>query len=478
MRVKVQLKPPQEKALQFLLPRKAGIASYMTGSGKSVIAILACFYLLSRDKVDKAILVATKSSAIEIENEFETRTDISPYLIKSYHDFEDFFNSASKVGILNYNFSESVPIGRVIPIIRSTRIVVCFDEVHSLKTPTSERTKYYQQWRPYIDHCYGFTATVIGKNIFDLYHVIDFISPGYFGTAAHYRFEFVETRKKEIKTRGGRSKVVEEIVKLKNLDILNKRLNKIMVSHHPPMDINFDRRHTTLHSNQDYMVAARGFFVDDLNTSGTIVFSDSRVPGNPKQHSSRLIDLQYVVNRDKAKRQLLEEVLIENFDCGVLVFCAYYDTVDVVKSVIGRTPLKWRIISGEQSSEERKKAKEWFIGSPRGKVMIITAAGGQSFNLQATNKLICYDTPFGVGPFIQLMGRVVREYSDFKQFDIIFICARDTIDDYKFALLESNKELLRTVLETCNFPGNVDRQFNIDVIKMLRKHLLWKPEDR
>ena len=95
-------------------------------------------------------------------------------------------------------------------------------------------------------------------------------------------------------------------------------------------------------------------------------------------------------------------------------------------------------------------------------------------NLQATPNIILFDVPFGVGNFKQIIGRVCREFSDFKEFKIYFIVARGTVDEYKAALIESNKAFFTKVFDELNLPGDVNISISSYVIDELKKQLLWR----
>ena len=104
MRLKITLSDAQEQGVSFLLDRQAGALFYATGSGKSVIQIKTAFESLSRGIVDKFIIVATVSSALEIKNDFKKHTDVTPFVIDNITQLQQFTEDSSlKIAIVRYN---------------------------------------------------------------------------------------------------------------------------------------------------------------------------------------------------------------------------------------------------------------------------------------------------------------------------------------------------------------------------------------
>lgn len=490
MRLKITLSDAQEQGVSFLLDRQAGALFYATGSGKSVIQIKTAFESLSRGIVDKFIIVATVSSALEIKNDFKKHTDVTPFVIDNITQLQQFTEDSSlKIAIVRYNkLMRMVSLaGKLLAGLSDTgndllqrlftgyKIGCTFDEVQVLKNPKSNVTVFYRMLRRYMTVCYGLTATAIMSNIYDLYHILNFIKPGCLGTISKFNELYVDRNLRTLPN--GRR--VWEIQNLKNLELLEIETNKIALKYYPERDVEFIKIETSLDNRDEYLKAAKGI-LEEINLEKQAARKAYMQGGDSKfvvkAHSARLVDLQYVVNRGQGKKQAFINYLKDHVSEGLLVFCAFHDTVDIVSGILDTCKgVEYLKITGAEDTNKRKTAKDWFCKSPENKVLIISKAGGQSLNLQATSNILFFDIPFGAGSATQVFGRVVREYSEFKSFKIAFLVVKGTVDEYKYDLLSSNKEMFMKVFRNEVIPKSSKLvTFNRTIINNLKRDLLWK----
>ena len=169
-----------------------------------------------------------------------------------------------------------------------------------------------------------------------------------------------------------------------------------------------DQADAELGNKEEYLKAAKGI-LEEIEKEKKAAHEAYKHGGDSKftvkAHSARLVDLQYVVNRDEGKKQAFVNYLKDYVEHGVLVFCAFHDTVDIVSDILSECRgVDFLKITGLENDMKRKEAKEWFCGNPKNKVLIISKAGGQSLNLQATSNILFFDIPFGAGSATQAFG--------------------------------------------------------------------------
>lgn len=193
-----------------------------------------------------------------------------------------------------------------------------------------------------------------------------------------------------------------------------------------------------------------------------------------KTWSARLVDLQKIVNASEEKQELLLRSLVNTIRDGVIIYCSYHHTVEIVEKLLNKHKIQYKVISGKIGAKKRKEFKEWFIDDTKNKVMIITAAGSQSLNLQATNNFIFYDIPFSIGAYAQAMGRIVRIFSEHTEFNIYYIVVKESIDQYKYDYVSANRDLLSKIYNNEGVHKGALPSFNTEILKKLRKKLLWK----
>lgn len=481
----------QEKGVAFLAERSGGCLLYATGTGKTVIQIMTAMRAIESGKVNKFVIIATVSSFIEIKNDFKKFTDITPFLIESLDDLKSFVTNDSPIavavytrlmGMVSINKKPSAGLsleGRdaLESLFKKNKVGFSFDEVHTLKNPQAQVTQFYKMLRPYMTLCYGVTATAIMSQLLDMYHTLSFCAPGCLGSKSRFSNKYIVWRERQFQN----GRTVREPAKYINLDELSAEVDKVALRYFPERDIDFRVIKTPMSSDtrQLYYDAAEGVLeeIDKDKQAAYEAYCNGGEEGLAvKSYSARMVDLQKVVNDDPNKKAAYLQYLKEHLEQGVLTYCAFHETVGTVESVLSDCKgIEVRKITGKIDEEERKENKEWFCSNPKNKVLIITRAGGQSLNLQATPNMVFYDIPFGAGQATQIFGRVVREYSTFKKFCIAFLAVEDTIDQYKYDMLAANKELFMKVLNNSVMPkSNVLQTYNKAIIDRLRRSLLWR----
>ncbi len=537
VKLSVKLLQHQKDAISFALNKKKTILACATGTGKSMICIVASFLIISKLGYEKSLIIGTKSSCPEIINDFKEKAGFEPYQINCSKDLEEFFltkNKLNAVGILQYEVLENADYVLLSKNLNKTKCGVFVDEAHLIKNPSAQITKVFDTIiKPYTSFKCLLTATPFTTDIDDLYYLLDFLDFKKFGNINNFKFMFKDEsdiffkREHFITGPNGNScyrlvsqpikrlapngyivydmslkhcssgrirrsfsfsteglifnkpryycfdkdgaitkstyvKSVPQLKNLKNLGLLRSALKDIMFTFYPKQDISYILEEVEMANWDDYHQLAVGLDKEDKSKT--------------KMHAARLPGLQKIVDQCPEKKNKLLELVDKYKSGGCIVYVNYIDIVDQIKELFDENDIDYQFIIGDVSRNERKKVKKWFTEDSSNKVLIISSAGGQSLNLQATNTLIFYDTPFGFGAFSQTRGRVVRMFSDHKNFNIIFLCVKDSIDIYKYYLISSYQNVVTTVLtsDVDSVPSTEFDSFESRLIKPLRDSLLWK----
>ena len=218
-----------------------------------------------------------------------------------------------------------------------------------------------------------------------------------------------------------------------------------------------------------------------------------------KQHSARLAEMQRYVDMSEEKRGLLLD-LLKNGKCpddenesilhrGVLVYVSFLDVIDAISKDLEREGINYYVITGKTETSKRGDIAKKFKENPENTVVVISPASSESLNLNGTNILIMYSVGgSGVsspGKYGQLLGRICRGFSQRfnaekgSKFYIIKCIVEDTCDEYMGILLSSRKELEEDILHADTIPlkENIG-SFNNQVLKEIRKKMLWKEKER
>lgn len=192
-------------------------------------------------------------------------------------------------------------------------------------------------------------------------------------------------------------------------------------------------------------------------------------------HQARLVEMQKHVDLSEEKIALLDEVVNSVISEGVIIYIKLIDIVKHIKQHLEAKGINVLTITGETSQNARKEVSDNFMADPHNKVVIISLAGGESIDLNATPHIILYDTPDGGKNFQQIIGRVCRGFGDFTKFYIHEIIVEETVDEYKQALLSSKREVEQTILNSDTIPLKHDvGSFDARVLKKVRDRMLWK----
>lgn len=210
-----------------------------------------------------------------------------------------------------------------------------------------------------------------------------------------------------------------------------------------------------------------------------------------RQHSARLADMQRYVDMSKEKRDLLLDIVLNGrssdsdeslLDKGVIIYIEFLDVIAQVAEDFKKKGIEVYVIQGSTKEDDRGAIAKEFKTNPNSKVVLISNAAGESLNLNGTNELVLYDLPKGSGKYNQILGRIARSFGRFeaegRNFYIHYVIVDDTLDVYKPILLSSKKQLEEDILhaDTINLKGV--GSFDGELLKQIRKELLWKTKKR
>lgn len=211
-----------------------------------------------------------------------------------------------------------------------------------------------------------------------------------------------------------------------------------------------------------------------------------------KAFSARMVEMQRYVDLSEEKRSLLLDLVINGkssdtdetlLEKGVVIYEKYLDVIEVLANDFRSHGIETYIIQGSTKEKDRGEISREFRRNPNSKVILISDAAGESLSINGTNELILYSLPGGAsGRFNQLIGRIARCFSKFEEagrsFYIHYIIVKDTLDVYKPILLSSKKELDEAILKADTIPLKGQKSFDGELLKRLRRDLLWKEKEK
>lgn len=478
---KIVLAKHQIDAVNFILSRDRCLINYETGSGKTLISLEACFRLLNEKKLEKVLIVCTKSSILSFETDIEhtnyKREDL--VILRKTQDLDLIDEDENHIFIIQY---ESLQRIKLIELIRSFKAYdsgLIIDEVHRVKThgkftkggksKESLTAASLGALRKGFKLLVGLTATTITSELEDGYRVLTFIAPGVLGGLKWFEDNFcVWEEGKRWVPKARKYLSYRKCVRYKNLKKFLSYTKDIMIQFFPKLDYRFHVLSKSLKEG-----SKREAKYEELAKSTHA----TKKKKHKNNHSSVMPKLQRLIDKSPAKRFLLRKVVDRCRQDGLIVYSRTRKAamLEYIQEILEEEGLQVKVISGSTKKQQREEIIKWgFDGEPTDKAIIITQAGAQSCNLQWTHNLIFWEIPMGIGPFLQCKGRIGRMFSRWKWYDFYFLLIKNTIDEYWYLKFTSNKEMIDETADAQAIPTSKLVKYDERKLKKTRNALVWR----
>ncbi len=462
----------QVEGVRFYHTHEAAMLVYQAGLGKTFTSLTAALHIKRRFS-NVAIVVFCPARA---NKAFKKELAVLGETYKMWSAPSPVGPDTATTWVMNFSTMSNYR-KEVEKLSKTHAIIGIVDEAHILGNAGTIQFKDMLYFRQFLKLRWLMTATPIMtvNNMKSIYNICEFMVPGFFGHWISFRNEYLHWDHEIMQVRG-RIIQVERILGIKKPKELQEKLSKLILVRMLNYDIRYFYHKTPLKDKEVtyYRRAGRGLLENCTRT----------------EFAQRLHDLQRVVDwsheslpPDLSGKLSSKEVLFLNTlkgvmsdNSSVLVYCEYLDTADRLKAILTSVKAKGYLpisniysITGEDSKKSRDNIEDAM--KPRS-VVVCTQAGSESRNLQKANQIIIYNTPFSIGRFVQLVGRVARMDSEYPFMNIHFIEAEGTIDTYKRILIQDNAAMIKELFgELSNLPdvAKIDRTFQKD----LRRKLLW-----
>ena len=212
---------------------------------------------------------------------------------------------------------------------------------------------------------------------------------------------------------------------------------------------------------------------------------------NTKEAYSNLHEMQKYVDLSEEKRTLLMDLVLHGrssdsneslLEKGVLIYAEYIEVIEQLAEDFKEKGIDCSVITGKTKEADRGKISKEFKANPNSKVVLMSSAGAESLNLNASNEIFLMDLPKGPGKFNQTIGRIARCFSKFEEqnrsFYIHYVIVEETLDEYKPILLSSKKQLEEDILHADTISLKEMKSFDAMLLKDVKKQYLWKTKKR
>lgn len=493
----------------------------MIGFGKTYISITAAIvYMLQHPDTD-TIILCPQCAVKAFKRELTEKVKVSFNLLTSA---KPIIQPGARIHVITHsalkkylNFIDELHnAGR--------KLILMIDEAQILQDSNNQFYQMLAPKRPFFSIVWELTATPLGNSLTGLYWLLYFLNPKIVGSLAQFKANYFIIKINKIKRWVGKypnkRQVTfneEVIVGYKNLDKLSEILKNYVKIKQKKYNLvwHYHKFDLTEAEMIQYLTAGQGLkretseknfavrlhdlqmVVDNLEIPIDKTVLKYKLKEKLKKENNGVIDeekLKYLYktilskssenrkanimeselsSKELAYIQVIKEELVKGRP--VLTYLDYADVVDRLEKILREYSYELGVkqvlkVTGGISLKERELVEE---SIEAGTVVLITSAGTESINLQKSNSIIFYDTPFSVLTFIQAVGRITRMDSKYNEQHVHIMEATGTIDSYKRLCIMMNANLIEAIfggIETLPTEMlKIDKGFQGE----LRKQLLW-----
>jgi SNF2 family DNA or RNA helicase len=173
-------------------------------------------------------------------------------------------------------------------------------------------------------------------------------------------------------------------------------------------------------------------------------------------------DDQTVHLTDNPKLDLLFEVLRENVDEKVIIYCYWQEDVKTISEALKERGYTVGTLYGATPSAERGRAIDGF---QKGGIQFLVAnigVGGYGLTLTASSTIIYYNLSFKVIDFVQSQDRIHR-LGQAKTCLYLPLLTRGTVDEYIYSTIVKNTAIAASIVDGTDLKESIRRFLNEEV---------------
>jgi len=429
-------------------------------------AIAALCYLWAKIPNQKTIILTTKSATEQWAGEFHKFTR-GVTVIKgkgtpaARKTAREAFAKATGPTVLIMGYRSAVQDFTHLQHFKDYTLIC--DEATAFKNPKTQVFQVCRHMAAQAATAWGLTATLIKNNLMEGYGIYQVIVPPLFEQYSYnqFMFYFCMVRMQPIPRSNRQIPVIIGYTKEKIQEFKEAiapyflgRPKYEVASELPSLTIRTVTVNMSGEQDDRYKDALDGLL--EVSTSEGLVEKEVSKLTAVTYCQEIVDDLELIGGTDCLSPKL--ETLIDLLTDGefsednVIVFTRFRTMVDIIMPRLAKAKIEAVRITGSENETQREEAKAAFQ-NPNSPVRVacITMAGSDAINLQAAKVLICYDTPWSAGDFIQLVGRMIRIGSIHDKCYALHLVAESlrhdtTIDKRVMNVLGKKMNLIESVL--------------------------------
>lgn len=318
--------------------------------------------------------------------------------------------------------------------------IVAADEIHKMHNIQSQQGKGFLELKP---ECkIAMTGTPLMNKPFDLYLILKWL-----GCESHTFYQFKQ-HYAEFGGFGG-----YEILRYKNMGELQKRLDSVMLRRKKEEVLDLPEK-TYIMEYVD-MTPKQANLYKDLKNEIVANIDQVKLSDNPLANLIRLRQATGYTGilsstiHESAKLDRLEELIQDNVDNGrkVIIFSNWTQMTDPAAERLQKMGVKYRVITGQTSAEDRMKYVEEFQGDNDTMVLLGTVGAlGTGITAHRASTIIFLDHPWTRAAYDQCTDRAHR-IGQTKNLTIYNLMCKGTIDERIWEIVEEKREISDKIVD-------------------------------
>lgn len=455
----------QVQGIMHLVLMKRFLLGDDTGLGKTLQSIAALCVVWETDPTRKAIVLTTKSATRQWVDEFTKFTHgVTVITCKGTPDQRRLARKmylASKgptVMVMGYRSA----CNDFTDMQKWQGHILITDEATAYKNPHTQIHRVCRHLGDNADRVWALTATMIKNHLMEGYGIFKVVLPTLFGmTENQFMMYYALVVMRDV----GRGRQVPQIQgylpeKIREFReviapyIIGRPKHEV-ASELPTLTSRKVEVEMTAVQEDKYTEALEGLLEMIKDGEATVQEVSKLTAIAYCQEIANHLGMIGMEDAESPKIDALIEMLTEGdfTDDKVIVFSRFEKMVSYTMARLKAEKIHAVRVTGKENEDQRRAAMKAFQDPNSDvRVICITTAGSEAINLQAAKALVCMDTPWSAGEFLQLLGRMIRIGSVHDRCYVIHMVARrtgskkETVDHRIMHVLSKKMGLVESVL--------------------------------
>lgn len=482
------------------------------GLGKTPMSLACMNSFKKRNKADKFLVICPKNVKFQWDEEIEKFTNLSSIVVDGYNKQKRL--SCYKKDVDIYIINPGLLILDDFEYIKNLNIdFIVVDEAHYFKNHGAQRTQQLKKLES--NYKLALTGTPLQNRPDDTHSIYEFILPEYLPDWNDFRKKYmlVDFSRGYPIPMGYKNlfdlkkKVSTKMIRRKTGDVADQ-LPELAGDKAKTHWLDMDRQQRVMDLYLEDIVEESKEEIRQLRTKKNNISSNTKqrkvaqeiedlegkimglkniqkeisddlrlLPQSDSNWVSNMVyeqldSCQHIVNgnykspKTKKLLNLVEKILDYNDEFKIIIFSQFARMVRMLKEDLSELEItnKIALIDGALSEKQRNVEKRKFIEDKNCRIIVLSDAGCQGYNLQRASHIINFDLPWNPAIIDQRIGRIKRIGSRWDTIYATNLLSKDSIDEQVVNTVERKREYFNRIIENTKDQDKVIEQVMKEII--------------